>query len=154
MIKFRIVGELGKEKSFGQELLLKLGESHLHPILVHFSIAYSIAVSLLTLLYVLTDKTPFETASYCMLALGFLSSPFAGLSGIFSWKVTYEGKMTKVFVRKIIFTVVLTAVITACFVWRTLNPDVLVTTGLNYIYLMLVLSLVPIVTILGYDGGK
>lgn len=89
-----------------------------------------------------------------MLALGFLSSPFAGLSGIFSWKVTYEGKMTKVFVRKIIFTVVLTAVITACFVWRTLNPDVLVTTGLNYIYLMLVLSLVPIVTILGYDGGK
>jgi len=34
--KFRIVGELGKEKSFGQKLLLKLEELHPHPILVHF----------------------------------------------------------------------------------------------------------------------
>lgn len=154
LIKFRIIGELGKEKSFGQELLLKLGESHLHPIMVHFSIAYSIAVSLLSLLYVLTGKIPFETASYYMLVLGFLSAPFAGLSGLFSWKVTYEGKMTKIFVRKLIFTAVLIVVITACFIWRTLNPDVLLRISLNYIYLTLVLSLVPIVTILGYDGGK
>ena len=152
LIKFHIVGELGKEKSFGQKLLLKLEEHHLHPILVHFSIAYSIAVSLLSLLYVFTGKIPFEIASYYMLVLGFLATPFAGLSGLFSWKVTYEGKMTKVFLRKIIFTVVLIVVITACFVWRTLNPDILVT--INYIYLTLLLSLVPIVTILGYDGGK
>jgi len=154
LIKFHIVGELGKEKSFGQKLLLKLEEHHLHPIVVHFSIAYSIAVSLLSLLYVFTGKIPFEIASYYMLVLGFLAAPFAGLSGLLSWKVTYEGKMTRTFARKIIFTVVLIAVITTCFVWRTLNPDVLVTTSLNYIYLTLVLSLVPIVTILGYDGGK
>ncbi len=154
LIKFQILGELGKEKSLGQKLLLKLGESHLHPILVHFSIAYSIAVSLLSLLYIFTGKIPFEIASYYMLALGFLAAPPAGLSGLFSWKATYEGKMTRTFVRKIIFTVVLIVVITVCFIWRTLNPDVLVTTSINYIYLTLVLSLVPIVTILGYDGGK
>ncbi len=154
LIKFHIVGELGKEKSFGQKLLLKLEEHHLHPILVHFSIAYSIAVSLLSLLYVFTGTIHFEIASYYMLALGFLAAPFAALSGLLSWKVTYEGKMTRTFVRKIIFTAVLIVVITPCFVWRTLNPDVLVTTSINYIYLTLVLSLVPIVTILGYDGGK
>ena len=89
-----------------------------------------------------------------MLFLGFLATPFAGISGFFSWKVTYEGKMTKIFARKIIFTVIFIAVITTCFVLRTLNPDVLVPTGLNYIYLTLVLSLSPIVTILGYDGGE
>jgi uncharacterized membrane protein len=89
-----------------------------------------------------------------MLLLGFLTTPFAGISGFFSWKVTYEGKMTKIFARKIIFTVVLFAVITTCFIWRSLNPDVLVPTSLNYIYLILVLSLVPLVTILGYDGGE
>ena len=154
LLKFRIVGELGKEKSLGQKLLLKLETLHPHPILVHFPIAYSIGVSLLSLLYVFTGKIPFEIGSYYMLFLGFLSTPFAGLSGFFSWKVTYEGKMTKIFARKIIFTVALTAVITTCFVWRTLNPDVLVPTGLNYVYLTLVLSLVPIVTILGYDGGE
>ncbi len=154
LIKFHIVGELGKEKSFGQKLLLKLEEHHLHPILVHFSIAYSIAVSLLSLLYIFTGKIPFEIAAYYMLALGFLAAPFAGLSGLLSWKVTYEGKMTRTFVRKIIFTVILIVVITACFLWRTLNPDILVTASINYIYLILVMSLVPIVTILGYDGGK
>jgi hypothetical protein len=62
--------------------------------------------------------------------------------------------MTRTFARKIIFTGVLIAVTTACFAWRTLNPDVLITTSLNYIYLALLASLVPIVAILGYDGGK
>ncbi len=154
LIKFRIVGELGRGKSFGEKLLLKLEELHPHPILVHFPITFSIGFSLLSLLYVFTGKASFEIGSYYMLFLGFLSTPFAGLSGFFSWKVTYEGKMTKIFARKIIFTVVLTAVITACFVWRSINPDVLIQNGINYIYLTLVLSLVPIVTILGYDGGE
>ena len=154
-IKFHIVGELGKEKSFGQKLLLKIEEWHLHPMTVHFSIAYSIAVSLLALLYVFTGEISFEIASYYMLVLGFLTSPIAGLSGLLSWKVTYEGKMTKIFVRKIIFTAVLIVITSACFVWRTLNPDVILArTDLNYIYLALLLSLVPTVTILGYDGGK
>lgn len=153
-IKLHIVGELVKEKSLAQQLSLELEKMHLHPILVHFSIAYSIGVSLLSLLYVFTGRIPFETGAYYMLLLGALAAPFAGLSGIFSWKVTYEGKMTEVFVRKIIFTVVLIGIITACFVWRTLNPDVLAASSLNYIYLMLVLSLAPVVTILGYDGGK
>src|SRR5574341_111678 len=153
LIKFSLAGELGKEKSLGQKLLLKLEEHHLHPILVHFSIAYSVAVSLLSLLYVFTGKIPFEIASYYMLVLGFLAAPFSGLSGILSWKVTYEGKMTRTFASKMIFTVVLIAVTTTCFVWRTLDPDVLVITNINYTYLTLVLSLVPVVTILGYDGG-
>lgn len=62
--------------------------------------------------------------------------------------------MNKIFSRKIIFTVILIIVTTICFVWRALNPDILVTASLNYIYLALLVSLVPIVMILGYDGGK
>ncbi len=154
LIKFHIVGELGKEKFFGQKLLLKLEEHHLHPILVHFSIAYSIAIPLLALLYIFTGRIPFEIASYYMLVLGFLAAPFAGLSGLLSWKVTYEGKMTSIFARKIILTGVLIAVIAACFVWRTLDSTLLLAADLNYIYLTLIMSLVPIVTVLGYDGGK
>ena len=88
LLKFRIVGELGKEKSFGQKLLLKLEALHPHPILVHFPIAYSIGVSLLSLLYVFTGKIPFEIGSYYMLFLGFLSTPFAGISASFGKSLT------------------------------------------------------------------
>jgi len=66
---------------------------HPHPIMVHFSIAYAVAVSLLSLLYIFTGKLSFETGSYYMLVLGFLAAPVAALSGIFTWKVSYEGEM-------------------------------------------------------------
>ncbi len=154
LMRFHIVGKLGEEETFTQKLVQKIEGLHLHPIAVHFSIAYAVTLSLLALLYVFTGKIPLETASYYMLILGFLSTPFAVFSGLFSWKVTYGGKMNKIFARKIIFTVILIIVITVCFLWRTLNPDVLVTASLNYIYLALLVSLVPIVTILDYDGGK
>lgn len=73
---------------------------------------------------------------------------------IFSWKITYEGRKTNVFSRKIIFTAIFMVIITLCLVWRILDPQVLATTDPSYIYLALLFSMVPIVSILGHDGGK
>lgn len=155
LLRFHVAGVLSREKSSKEKLFLKIEEMHPHPIIVHFSIAYSIAISLLALLYIYTGSLSFETGSYFMLVLGFLAAPVATLSGLFSWKVSYEGEMTEIIIRKIIFSAVLLVIITACFVWRALNPDILIAaTGLSYIYLILILSLVPVVTILGYYGGK
>ncbi|VVB95016.1 Chemotaxis response regulator protein-glutamate methylesterase [uncultured archaeon] len=155
LLKFHVTGVLGREKSFMEKLFLKIEGLHPHPILVHFSIAYAIAVSLLSLLYFYIGRRSFETGSYYMLVFGFLAAPVAALSGLFTWRVSYEGEMTGIIVRKIIFTAMLLVIITTCFVWRTLNPDILIAaTGLSYIYLMLIWSLVPVVTILGYYGGK
>jgi len=154
-LKFPIVGELSTEVPARQKLVQKLEGLHLHPISVHFSEAYSVIIPLFTLLYVFTGETTFETASYYMLILGFLTSLPCALSGVFSWKVTYEGRRTKTFVRKILYTILLIAVITAGFAWRTLNPNILLTiTNLSYIYLAVIWSLVPIATILGHLGGK
>lgn len=154
-VKFPIVGELSAEVPAMQNLKQRLEGLHLHPIVVHFSIAYSIIISLLTLLYIFTGETSFEAASYYMLILGFFTSPPCALSGVFSWKVTYEGRMTKTFVRKIVYTILLIAIITAAFAWRTLNPNILLAiTNLSYIYLAVIWSLVPIATILGHYGGK
>jgi len=87
--------------------------------------------------------------------LGFLSGPFCGFSGAFSWKIKYEGRMTRAFSRKIIFTVALIVIMTICITWRTLQPDVLLLkNNLSYFYFALVGSLVPISIILGYYGGK
>jgi len=121
---------------------------------VQFPIANVINISLFALFYMFTGIISFEKASYYLLILGFLSSPIAGLSGIFSWKITYEGRKTNVFSRKIIFTAIFMVIITSCLIWRTLDPEVLATTDPSYIYLALLLSMVPIVSILGHDGGK
>lgn len=153
--KFQIVGELIREEPTRKKVVQRLQKMHLHPILVHFSIAVPMLFSLLSIAYVFTGEESFEMVSYYLLLLGFLAALAGGLSGYFSWKVTYEGRMTKMFARKILFTVILITVITLCFGWRTLDPNVLNTeTIFSYFYLALVTSLVPINTILGRYGGK
>ncbi|KCZ73016.1 putative heme/steroid binding protein [Candidatus Methanoperedens nitroreducens] len=155
LVKFHIVGELSPEKTFRQRLVQRIEGLHLHPILVHFSIAYSVAIPLLAFLYIFTEEITFEIASYYILVLGLLTAPLATLSGLFSWKVTYAEKMTKVFARKIIFAIALIVVTTVSFMLRTLYTDILTEVDLNYYtYLALLVSLAPIVTVLGYDGGK
>jgi len=154
-MKFPVVGELSEEGDARHRLPQRIERLHLHPIIVHFSIAYPIVVSLLSLLYFLTNVVCFELASYYLLVLGLLSGPFCGFSGVFSWKIKYEGRMTRAFSRKIIFTVALIVIMTICITWRTLQSDVLLwRNNLSYVYFALVVSLVPISIILGYYGGK
>ncbi len=155
LMKFPVVGELSQQKTFGETLIRWIENFHFHPILVHFSIAYSIGASLLSMLYILTSESSFETASYYMLFLAFLAAPPAGFSGLFSWMLTYEGRMSKTYLRKIVYTIVLITVVTLCFVWRVNDPNILASkTYLSYLYLSMMVGQTPIVIILGYLGGK
>jgi predicted heme/steroid binding protein/uncharacterized membrane protein len=155
LVKFKVVGELVEEERTQSNLVIRLQKLHIHPIAVHFSIAYSIAFSLLSILYLIIGEITFETASYYMLLLGLLSAPVTVLAGLFSWKTEYKSKMNKIFSRKLTFAAVFLVAITICFVWRTLNPQIL-TAGadVGFIYLAIAVSLTPIVTILGYYGGE
>jgi len=155
LMKFKVVGELIQERYGRQKLVRRLQKMHLHPMLVHFPMAYSLVVPLLSFLAIWLRDSSFDMASFYMLLLGFLAAPAGGVSGIFSWRVTYEGRMTKVFSRKILLTTLLTAVITECFVWRIFNPDILIeNSSLSYVYLALTASFVPITLLLGHYGGK
>ena len=123
--------------------------------LVHFAIAYPLIVFLLALIYVLTGGISWERASYYILTLGFAAAPPAMLSGWFSWKVTYGGRMTRHILPKIVLSVVLIIVITVGFIWRSIDPDVLAAeTFVRYLYLALLFSLIPIVAVLGHLGGR
>ena len=154
LTKFPLIGWLS-EQTLEERLVERIEKFHFHPILVHFSIAYSIGCALFALLYFFTNTGSFEKVSYCLLFLAFLATPPASLSGIFSWKVTYEGRMSKTYFRKIVYTIILTAVVTLCFVWRVKDPNILVSrTYLSYLYLAMMESQAVIVTILGYYGGK
>ncbi len=155
MAKVHIVGELRKEPTLAQKLVLRIEGLHLHPVSVHFSIAYSSIILLFSLLFLFTDNTAFEKASYYMLVAGVAVSVPAAASGFFSWKVTYQGKMTRIFFWKIVITFAFIAAIAACFVWRFLVPDVLVArTMTGYVYLALTATLVPMAGILGNLGGR
>ncbi len=153
--QFPIVGEIIQEGYARQKLVKSIEDLHLHPMLVHFSLAYSITVPMLSFLYTWTRITSFETASYYILVLGLLAAPVAAGTGIFSWRVTYESRTNKVFSRKIFLTTILTLVIAASLVWRILNPSILIEDSiLSYAYLTLNLGLVPISLLLGHYGGK
>ncbi|MBI4289131.1 MAG: response regulator [Chloroflexi bacterium] len=155
LLGFRIVGELAKQETLGQMAARKAEKLHLHPILVHFSVAYAIAFPLFNFLYFFTRTTSFEIAAFYMLIAGFATSIFGGLSGVFSWKVTYAGKRNTLFDMKLIYTGLLLAAITASLAWRILEPDILLTAGFqSYAYLALGTAQLPVVTLLGYYGGK
>ncbi|MDH4265249.1 MAG: hypothetical protein OEW45_06385 [Deltaproteobacteria bacterium] len=154
LTKFPLVGQLSQQ-TFEERIVRRIENFHFHPILIHFSIAYSIGCSLFSSLYFFTGEGSFETASFYLLFLAFLSAPPAGLSGLFSWKVTYEGRMSKTYIQKIVYTIILTTVVTLCFAWRVNDPNILVSkTYLSYLYLGMMVSQTPIVIILGYLGGK
>jgi uncharacterized membrane protein len=155
LVKFHVVGELTVDESLKYRLVQRMLGLNLHPVIVHFPIAYSLLVPLLALMYLFTGEISFEAASYYLLILGFLSAAFAGVFGLFSWKFNYHSWLSKIFFRKIVLTAILMVVSAVCFVWRIIDPNILIArTDLVYIYVALVVSFIPIVAIIGYYGGK
>lgn len=153
--RFPIVGELIREDTAPKTLAQRVADLYPHPIIVHFPIAFSTTVPLLSLLYLLTGEISFELASFYILTLGLLASPFCGLSGAFSWKINYKGIRSRDFSRKIQFTIAFVVLASVCFVWRFLDPTVLVDyTGLSYLYFAFQIGLALFAGILGHTGGK
>jgi predicted heme/steroid binding protein/uncharacterized membrane protein len=153
--RFPVVGVLIEEGPASKTLTQRVAALYPHPIVVHFPIAFSTTVSLFSVLYLLTGEASFDMASYYILTLGLLVSPFCGLTGAFSWKVNYRGVRSDAFSRKIRFTLALLAITLVCFIWRTLDPTVLLAkTGMTFVYLSLQVSLALIAAVLGHTGGK
>jgi hypothetical protein len=56
---------------------------------------------------------------------------------------------------KICFSILLLAVSIFAFGWRILNPGILTSfTGMGTLYCLLILSLLPIVTVIGWFGAQ
>jgi predicted heme/steroid binding protein/uncharacterized membrane protein len=155
LMKLPVVGEVIQEKPSRRTFAERIEGFHPHPMVVHFPIAYCIAIPILALIYISVHKSFFEVASHYLLVGAFLTAAAGGFSGVFSWRVAYEGRMTRTFIRKAIYSVLLAVVVTTCLVWRTVDSNILVAeTPLSYLYLALLVILVPIVGMLGHYGGK
>ena len=127
---------------------------HPHPMLVHFPIVFMFSPTLFNLLYLITGMKSFEVTALHCLGGGILFTPLAMLTGWFTWWLNYLAKPMRAVTIKMRFSVLLLAVSVVAFVWRILNPGILnAFTGGGAVYFLLILSLIPIVAIVGWFGA-
>ena len=127
---------------------------HPHPMTVHFPIAFMLATPVFNLLYLFTGLKSFETTAFHCLAAGILFSLVGIVTGVITWWYNYMGKMMKPIAIKLPLSIVMLAVAVIAFVWRINDPGVMENlSGINILYLIMVLSFLPMISILGWYGA-
>jgi predicted heme/steroid binding protein/uncharacterized membrane protein len=81
-------------------------DRHPHPISVHFPIAYSAAVAVLLILFVLTDRVSFELGAYYLLWGAVGMGVVAPVLGLVSWWFNYRHKIYWTFLAKMALSLV------------------------------------------------
>ena len=128
---------------------------HPHPMVVHFPIVFMFSSALFNLLYLFSGDQSFEVTALHCLGGGVLFVPIAVATGFFTWWLNYLAKPSKGIKIKIYCSLILFGAALIAFIWRLVSPEVLVSFGGgSLIYLILIFSLVPLVTIIGWYGAK
>jgi predicted heme/steroid binding protein/uncharacterized membrane protein len=127
---------------------------HPHPMLVHFPIVFFLAAPAFSLLHLATGNRSFEETAFHCLCGGVLFTPPAILTGLFTWWLNYQARFLMPVRRKLVLAPVLLALAAAALIWRLVDPEVLSRRGsLALLYLGLLLTLVPLVTLVGWYGA-
>lgn len=157
--------EKGEEEREGDERLPGFAASlletfpslrrHPHPMVVHFPIVFAISAALFSLLYLATGVGSFETTALHSLGASVLFTPVAYGTGWFTWWLNYGGHPMKPVTIKKTCTILLFAVQAGALTWRLISPEVLTTfRDLSFVYLVLLLTFIPLVAINGWYGGN
>ncbi len=128
---------------------------HPHPMVVHFPIAFSFATVLFNLLYAVTGTRSFEVTALHCLGGAVLFIPAGMITGWFTWWLNYLAKPVRPVTIKIRFSFLLLAIVILAFIWRIAVPDILMSLSAgSIVYSLLILSFVPLVTIIGWYGAQ
>ena len=128
---------------------------HPHPMTVHFPIVFVFSTAFFNLLYVVTRIKSFELTALHCLAGGILFSIVGISTGIYTWWLNYMAQPLKPVKIKLPLTILMFFTEVIIFVWRMLTPDILDTINTaSVIYFMLVLSLIPMITVIGWYGAS
>ncbi len=125
-----------------------------HSMLAHFPIVFMLSTTFFTILYLFTGNKSFDDTAFYCLGGGLLTMPPTVATGLFTHWLNFSGRLheTVNIEKALSYSVIAIGVV--AFVWRLLNPRVLEDlVGINLVYLLLVLSLGPLVTANGYFGG-
>jgi len=128
---------------------------HPHPVFIHFPMGLFFFTTFMQALFLLFKYSPYESAAYYSLFIGVLGSYPATASGIYSWWINYQRLLTRTFKIKLYLSIILLLLTSATLLIRILIPDIAFTYGTGFfIYNILLFMSFPIVTAIGYFGGK
>ena len=128
---------------------------HPHPMTIHFPIVFMFATTLFTLLYLITGIGSFETTALHFLGGGLLFTPVAIGTGYYTWWLNYRARPLRPVNIKKRLAVILLGIEIVAFIWRIAVPEILVSfRAASGFYLILILSLLPLVTVIGWFGAR
>lgn len=128
---------------------------HPHPMTVHFPIVFMFSTTVFNVFYLITGIKSFELTALHSLGAGIFFTIVTILTGLYTWWLNYLSRPVRaVLIKKRLSLVMLILAIIA-FIWRLRVPDVLDhINGIGFVYLLLVLSFLPIVTVIGWFGAQ
>ena len=127
---------------------------HPHPMTVHFPIVFAFSTTVFNILYLITGIKSLEITALHCLGAGILFTAVAIATGLYTWWINYMSKPLKAVKVKMPLSLILLVTQIIAFVWRLNVPDVMDSIrGVNIIYILLVLSLFPIVVVIGWFGA-
>ena len=127
---------------------------HPHPMTVHFPIVFAFTTTVFNILYLVFGIRSLETTALHCLGAGILFTLVAILTGLYTWWLNYMAKPMTAAKVKIPLSLTLLVIQIIVFVWRINVPQIMDSIrGVNVIYLLLVLSLFPIVVVIGWFGA-
>ncbi len=128
---------------------------HPHPMTVHFPIVFMFSATIFTILFLMTGIQSFETTAFHCLGAGVLFSVVAISTGWYTWWLNYMAKPLKAITIKKTISIIMLGVGSVAFVIRVAVPDILYPfRGISFFYLILILSLFPLVTVIGWYGAS
>lgn len=128
---------------------------HPHPMTVHFPIVFMFSTTVFNVLYLVTGVKSFELTALHSLGAGILFTIVTILTGLYTWWLNYLSRPVRAVVIKKRLSPAMLILAIIAFIWRLRVPDVLDTLGgSGFIYLLLVLSFLPIVTVIGWFGAQ
>ncbi len=140
----------------GRRLFNEMKKTFLfHAIAAHFSNGLIPVGVLYLLLTISTGNIYFEHTVEHLIVIVMLAIPVSFFSGIHDWKKKYRAAKAPIFIKKIRLSVLLFLLCASAVVLRLTIPDVMSHQGIeHWLYLALLFSMLPVVTLLGHYGGK
>ncbi len=126
-----------------------------HAIAAHFSNGLIPVAVLYLLLTLSTGNGYFEHTVEHLIVIVLMAIPVSFFSGIHDWKTKYRAAKAPIFINKIRLSGLLFLLCTSTVALRLSIPDVMSRPGIeHWLYLVLLFSMLPVVTLLGHYGGK
>lgn len=134
------------------DLIMK---NHLHPISVHSPNGIIPVAVLFLVLGISVSSQGLANAAYYNMIAVLLSMPLVVFTGYVTWQKKYKGAKTSVFKIKIAASIAATVILFGLVIWKTIEPDVLITPSLDrWLFLVWSSFMLAAIGLAGHLGGQ